>query len=147
MSPQRSAKGRRAYDIILQCRRMAPSDSDVLLGSGLSSYMAEFVPEEYPWAKPFTSFLGPGDRQLGIQMLRISGKRATYASVEARYSLVEILTNFQKDYPAALEVAKELHTQFPNNPIFHKYLARDYYMTSDFANTKFNMAGHSPAGL
>lgn len=126
--------GKEAYDIILQCQRMAPSNSDVLLGSGLYNYMAAYIPEQYPWAKSFVSFLGPGDRQLGIQMLRISGKRAAYANVEARYSLMEILSNFEKDYPAGLEVAKELYAQYPFNPVFHKYLAKNYYMTSDFTN-------------
>lgn len=126
--------GKEAYDIILQCQRMAPSNSDVLLGSGLYNYMAAYIPDQYPWASSFVSFLGPGDRQLGIQMLRISGKRAAYANVEARYSLMEILSNFEKDYPAGLEVAKELYAQYPFNPVFHKYLAKNYYMTSDFAN-------------
>lgn len=127
-------EGKEAYNIILQCQRMAPSNSDVLLGSGIYNYMAAYVPEQYPIAKPFVSFLGPGDRQLGIQMLRISGQRAQYASVEAKYSLMEILTEFQKDYPAALEVAKDLYTKYPNNPIFHKYLAKNYYMTNDYAD-------------
>lgn len=126
--------GKEAYQIILQCQRMAPSNSDVLLGSGLYNYMAAYIPQQYPWASSFVSFLGPGDRQLGIQMLRISGKRAAYANVEARYSLMEILSNFEKDYPAGLDVAKELYAQYPFNPVFHKYLAKNYYMTNDFTN-------------
>jgi tetratricopeptide (TPR) repeat protein len=132
--PSVLTEGKEAYDIILQCQRMAPSNSDVLLGSGIYNYMAAYVPEKYPISKPFVSFLGPGDRQLGIQMLRISGQRAQYASVEAKYSLLEILTEFQKDYPAALEVAKELYAKYPGNPIFHKYLAKNYYLTNDYVD-------------
>ncbi len=128
-------EGKQAYDIILQCQRMAPSNSDILLGSGLYNYMAAYVPEKYPTAKPFISFLGPGDRQLGIQMLRISGQRAQYAGVEARYSLLEILSNLQQDYPSALAVAEELYAKYPNNPIFHKYLAKNYYMTRNYASS------------
>jgi hypothetical protein len=126
--------GYEAYKIILECQRLAPSNSDVLLGSGLYNYMAVYIPEHYPSAKPYLGFLPPGDRQLGIQMLRISASRAQYAGTEAKYSLLEILTNMEKDYSGGLQVAQELFQRYPGNPVFHRFLAKNYYMLRDFQN-------------
>lgn len=126
--------GYEAYKIILECQRLAPSNSDVLLGSGLYNYMAAYIPEHYPSAKSYLGFLPPGDRQLGIQMLRISANRAQYAGTEAQYSLLEILTNMEKDYSGALQVAQELNRKYPGNPVFQRYLAKSYYMLRDLPN-------------
>jgi tetratricopeptide (TPR) repeat protein len=126
--------GYEAYKIVLECQRLAPSSSDVLLGSGLYNYLSAYIAEKQPAAKSMMGFLPPGDRKIGIQMLRVAGNRAVYANVEAQYSLLEILSEFENDNAGALEVAKALHEKYPSNPDFYKYLAKNYYRTSDYAN-------------
>lgn len=120
-------EGRKA---LLECQRLAPSNSDVLLGSGLFHYYVDAMPEKYPILKAVS--LPPGDKELGLQMLRISAKKALYAKVEADYALLEILTNIEKEYGEAVEIAERLHTKYPNNPDFHKYYARNLYNTGRF---------------
>jgi hypothetical protein len=127
-------EGHEAYNILLECQRLAPSNSDVLLGSGIFNYMAAYIPATYPSLKPMLGFLPPGDRKIGIQMLRVSGNRAQYAATEAQYSLMEVLNIGEKDYTGALQIAQALHAKYPANPVFLKYLAKSYYMTSDFIN-------------
>ncbi len=129
-----ATEGKEAYDIILRCQRLAPSNSDILLGSGLYNYLGAYIPEQYPFAKGAIGFLPPGDKKIGITMLRIAGQRATYASTEAKYSLLEVLSLWEKDYGSALQVAQELHAQYPGNSVFHRFLARNYYMVQDWAN-------------
>jgi tetratricopeptide (TPR) repeat protein len=122
-----------AYNLILRCQQMAPTNSDVLLGSGLYNYLCAYLGDKYPGIKSTAlSFLPPGDRKIGIQMIRIAAERAQYAAVEAQYSLLELLGSqeFEGDYAGALEVAKVLHEKYPSNPVFYKFLAKDYYMTS-----------------
>ncbi len=128
-----ASEGYEAYQIILQCQRLAPSNSDILLGSGLYNYLGAYLPEKYPAAKGAIGFLPPGDRKIGLSMLRISGERAVYASTEARYSLLDILTNMEADYVSALPVARALHEQYPGNSVFYRFLARVLYQTSNFA--------------
>lgn len=132
-------EGKEAYDIILQCQRLAPSNSDILLGSGLYNYLGAYVPEKYPAAKAVLGFLPPGDRKIGLSMLRISGERAVYASTEARYALLDILTNMEQDYNSALPIARALHDQYPGNSVFYRFFARALYQTSSFveADTAF----------
>lgn len=122
-----------AYNLILRCQRLAPSNSDILLGSGLYNYLGAYIPEKYPILKPLVGYLPPGDKAIGLSMLRISGQKAVYAGTEARYSLLDILANMEEDYGQALPVARELHTQYPGNSVFFKFYARALYQTSDFA--------------
>jgi tetratricopeptide (TPR) repeat protein len=127
-----ATSGKDAYDLILRCQRLAPSNSDILLGSGLYNYLGAYIPEQFPLAKPALSFLPPGDKKIGLSMLRISGERATYAATEARYALLEILSLWEKQYDEGVQVASELHAQYPGNSVFYRFLARNLYMTKDF---------------
>jgi tetratricopeptide (TPR) repeat protein len=95
--------------------------------------MVAAIPEKYPIASGLIASIGPGDKQLGLQMLRISANRAQYAAVEAKYALLDILSNMEGNHAEALQIAQELHAKYPGNPVFHRYLAKSYYMTSDFA--------------
>lgn len=132
--PSAALDAQEAHEILKQAQALAPSNSDILLGSGLFMYMSAALPEQYPAARPFLTFLPPGDRKIGLNMLRISAKKAQYASVEAKYALLELMTGFEKNWAEAKTIAQELHAAYPNNPVFHRYLAQTYYMTSDFAN-------------
>jgi hypothetical protein len=125
-------EGKEAYDIILQCQRLAPSNSDVLLGSGMYNYLGAYIQEQYPTFKALVGFLPPGDKKIGLSMLRISGQRATYAGTEARNALLEIFMQFEKNFEEAAPLATELHQQYPGNSIFYRNLARSLYMTKDF---------------
>ncbi|MBS1911740.1 MAG: tetratricopeptide repeat protein [Bacteroidetes bacterium] len=127
-----ASEGKDAYDIIQRCQRLAPSNSDILLGSGLYNYLGAYIPEKYPIAKNAVGFLPPGDKKIGLSMLRIAGKRAQYAATEAKYSLLEILVTMENDFAGAIQVGEELHTQYPSNPVFERFLAKAYYMNSDW---------------
>jgi tetratricopeptide (TPR) repeat protein len=76
--------GREAFNILLQVQRLAPSNHDVLLGTGIYNYYAAKLPEMYPILRPLLLFLPPGDKELGILQLRASARHARYAATEAR---------------------------------------------------------------
>ena len=116
--------------MLLECQRLAPGNSDVLLGSGLILYWSEEILNKVPGLKTLT--LPPGDKQIGIQMIRISATKALYTKVEAKYALLEIMANNEKDWAQALNLSKELYSKYPNNPDFHKYYARALYYRGKF---------------
>lgn len=116
--------------MLLECQRLAPSNSDVLLGSGLILYWSEELPNQVSALKSLS--LPPGDKQIGLQMIRISAEKALYTKVEAKYALLEIMANNEKDWKQALPIADELYGNYPNNPDFHKYYARALYYRSKF---------------
>jgi hypothetical protein len=123
--------GREAFNILLQVQRLAPSNHDVLLGTGIYNYYAAKLPEMYPILRPLLLFLPPGDKELGILQLRASARHARYAATEARVVLLQILYDFEQNAAEALPVAEELHRDYPRNPYFHRYLGRCYVRLGD----------------
>lgn len=119
-----ASDGHSAYQILLKCLEIAPNNYDIMLGTGIYNYFAEVLPEQYPVIKPLMLFLHKGDKKLGILQLQASSKYARYASVEAKFVLMQIYYDFEKDFYSALEIARELVAKYPNNPVFQRYLGR-----------------------
>ncbi|MCS7176709.1 MAG: tetratricopeptide repeat protein [Candidatus Kapabacteria bacterium] len=118
--------GREGFEILTRVQRLAPTNYDVLLGTGVYNYYAVKLPEMYPILRPLLLFLPPGDKELGIAQLRASARNARYAATEAKVVLLQILYDFEHNIPEALTVAEELFQQYPRNPYFHRYLGRCY---------------------
>ena len=116
--------GRKALPIVQQASLLDSTNYDILLGSGIYNYYAEIIPQEYPFVRPLMLFVPPGDKQRGIQQLTIAAEKGKYASIESMYFLTQIYFVYEKDYPKAFSLARELHGRFPNNMLFHKYLGR-----------------------
>lgn len=118
--------GREGFDILLRVQRLAPTNYDVLLGTGIYNYYAVKLPEMYPILRPLLLFLPPGDKGLGIAQLRASARHARYAATEAKVVLLQILYDFEQNIPEALAIAEELFRESPRNSYFHRYLGRCY---------------------
>ena len=118
--------GRLALPIVQRAYELAPNNVDILLGIGIYNYYAEIIPEQYPFVKPVMIFFPKGDKKKGVEQLRIAAEKAKYADIEASYFLLQIYHNYEKEYNLALPLAQRLHQQFPDNPIFHRYLGRSF---------------------
>jgi len=118
--------GRKGYEILTECWKLAPGNHDIQLGTGLYNYFVVAFPEDYPALKPLTAFFPKGDKRIGILQLRSAAKYARYASVEAKEVLLQIYYQFEENYPDALLMAEELAFAYPRNPFFQRYLARAY---------------------
>ncbi|MEK7250013.1 MAG: hypothetical protein AAB209_06260, partial [Bacteroidota bacterium] len=125
--------GRKALPIVQEASELDPNNFDILLGSGIYNYYAEVIPNEYPFVKPLLLFVPPGDKAKGIQQINTASEKGKYANIESTYFLMQIYYQFEKDYPKALELATKLHTRFPNNMLFHKYLGRCYVVMANWA--------------
>lgn len=118
--------GRKALPIVQAASSIGPRNYDILLGSGIYNYFAEVIPDEYPVVKPLLLFIPPGDKKKGIEQLKTAAEKGTYASIEASYVLMQIYYAYEKDYVNALSIAQQLHSRFPNNVLFYRYLGRCY---------------------
>jgi tetratricopeptide (TPR) repeat protein len=116
--------GRQAIGIVQKAYELQPDNADILLGIGIYNYYAEVAPNKYPLLKPLMWFLPKGDTAKGIEQLQIASQHAKYARVEATYFLAQLYFYFQKNYPAALQLASELSTKYPNNSLFQRMLGR-----------------------
>ncbi len=133
-----ASDGKTALDILTRCQKLAPNNHDIMLGTGIYNYYAAVLPERYPLLKTVMYFLPPGDKQLGILQLKAAGKSARYAATEAKSVLLQVYYQFEQDPANALPLAQELHSQFPDNAYFHRYLGRcqvQLGMSSDYEAT------------
>ncbi len=131
--------GRKALPIIQKIHELDPNNYDVLLGTGIYNYYAEIIPETYPILKPLMWFVPKGDKAKGIVELRLASEKAKYANIEAAYFLMQLSYYFEKNYTAVFQLATRLHSQYPNNSLFHRYLGRAYVSLNrwDEANITF----------
>jgi tetratricopeptide (TPR) repeat protein len=118
--------GKKGYDILTECWKIAPGNHDIQLGTGLYNYFVIAFAEEYPALKPLTAFFPKGDKKLGILQLKSAVKYARYANIEAKDVLLQIYYQFEDNTEEAMKIAIELNNDYPNNPYFHRYLARCY---------------------
>lgn len=116
--------GRSALPIVQETYELAPENEDVLFGIGIYNYYAAIIPELYPFVKPLMLFFPSGDKTKGLEQLRRAAARAKYARTEASYFLLQILHNFEKQYAEAGTIAAGLHSRYPRNPLFHRYVGR-----------------------
>jgi tetratricopeptide (TPR) repeat protein len=118
-----------ALPLVRRAYELEPNNYDVLLGIGIYNYYAAVIPSKYPFVKPAMLFFPNGDRKKGLEQLRQASLHAKYAHVEATYFLMQNYFTYEKDFAKALELARKLHAQYPNNSIFYRYLGRSLVST------------------
>jgi len=116
--------GREALPIVEEAALLDPDNLDVQLGFGIYNYYAEVIPDEYPLVKPLMLFFPSGDKKLGIKQLKSTAMNGLYAKHEARYFLMTLYYNFEKDWESAQHYSEMLTSSFPNNPVFERWRGR-----------------------
>ena len=115
-----------ALPAVRKAFKLEPNNYDVLLGMGIYNYYADVVPSQYPIVKPLMIFLPGGDKKKGLEQLELAAQKARYARTEAMYFLLQTYFTYEKQFVRALELARELHTKYPRNPLFHRMVGRCY---------------------
>jgi hypothetical protein len=118
--------GRRALANLNQLHRRDPDNDDLYFGLGLFDYLADVVPREHPFLRPFALFLPHGDRRRGLEELERAATRGRFVGTEARYALYQVHFSFEKDYGKALADAQWLRRRHPDNPLFQIAEGRVY---------------------
>jgi tetratricopeptide (TPR) repeat protein len=124
--------GRLALPIVQHAYKIAPDNDDILLGIGIYNYYAYIIPQKYPIVKPLMIFFPSGDKNKGIQQLTEASKHAQFASIEAKYFLLQLYYSYEKQYDSSYAIAVSLFQRFPNNVIFHRYLGRSAFVLGKY---------------
>jgi len=94
------------------------------LTSGLYNYMTKYGEKKYPMFRMYTLFYPEGDRDKGLTQLKKAAGSGDFAmQTEARYFLMKVFLELEKDYAKAFEYSHWLTEQYPGNLIFtyHHY--------------------------
>jgi hypothetical protein len=116
--------GTKGLNYLKEGREFNDLSPEFLFGEGMFNYYAEWIPENYKAFKPIMWFYPKGNKQLGIKYLRECTQNAFYTRVEAMHYLMRILLFEEKQDTAAYTLAKYLHQNYPDNPVFHRMYAR-----------------------
>jgi hypothetical protein len=128
-----TVNSKRALDYLEISKEANGLSSEFLFGQALFNYYASWISLEHPFLRPILLFFPKGNRQLGIQQLRNVSDNAFYTSTEAKYFLLRILgSDREKQDDAALAVAKDLVSRYPDNGPF----AREYAFLT-FTQSRF----------
>jgi len=110
--------------LLKRSRQLEPTNKDILFGQAIYNYFAVVIPEKHPVVRPVMWLLDDGDRELGLRQLQEVADEGQYARTEARYFLAQICRVFEEDDRLALQHLVQLHEQYPDNALFHRYRAR-----------------------
>ena len=126
--------GRIALPIVEHAAKLDPKNIDVQLGFGIYDYYAAVIPEENPLMKPLMIFFPPGNKTRGISEITNVALNGKYAKYEARYFLMTLYYNFENNPVMADKYANMLYSDFPDNPVFERWLGRISAKQGDFYN-------------
>jgi tetratricopeptide (TPR) repeat protein len=124
--------GRIALPIVEKAWKLDPKNVDVQLGFGIYNYFASVIPDDYPAIKPLMIFFPPGNKEKGIKQLENVAWNGMYAKYEARYFLMTLYFNYEKDPIKADRWAKMLTSDFPDNPVFERWSGRIAVKRGDY---------------
>ncbi|WP_375436426.1 tol-pal system protein YbgF [uncultured Hymenobacter sp.] len=115
---------KRALDYLDKSREANGLSPEFLLGQGLFNYYAAWISDEHPWLRPILLLFPKGNRQLGLQQITNVAANGMYTGPEAKFFLMKILgSERENNSAAALQVARQLATTYPDNGYFERYYA------------------------
>ena len=120
--------GKSSLKYLEKSKNHADFSPELLFGDGLYNYYVEWIPANYSALKPILWFFHKGDKNLGIKQLEDVSANAFYTRTEAQYFLLQIYS-MENHHEKAYQLARRLHQSYPNNPFFHRYVARTAFVT------------------
>ncbi len=118
--------GKNALKYFEKCKGYGNLSPELLFGDGLYNYYATWISQTYPLLRPVLMFFPKGNKEEGIKQMERSANDAFYTRTEARYFLLQIYS-MENRHDKAFELAKYMNEQFPDNPFFDRYLAREAF--------------------
>ena len=128
--------GRLAYPILVKALDGEIKFPDAKFGTGIYRYYAEVVPEKYPILKPIMYFFPEGNKEEGLKDLLDVAENGVFASDEANYFLIQIYSNYERNWIKAGQLAERMIQKYPENPFFQMSYGGYLIAKSNFESAK-----------
>ncbi|HZF07496.1 MAG TPA: tetratricopeptide repeat protein [Thermoanaerobaculia bacterium] len=126
--------GRRALSSLRKVKKLDPDNVDLDFGLGLFDYLADEVPKQHPFLKPFALLLPKGDKARGMAELQRAAEQGRFVQTEAHFALYQLHFLFAKDYGKAMADVSWLREHHPDNPVFLVAQGRIYAQLGQWAD-------------
>lgn len=120
-------RARKAYNAYQYLLELQPGSPDLLLAEGIKMYYSAHLRENYPLVNTVSWFLPEGDKQKGLEYMRMAADSAVFARAEAIYFLGNVHFNYEKNYGRAAGYFETLYEKYPNNNYYVRLLVKNYY--------------------
>lgn len=107
--------GKKGRKLLKKCVELNPGVYDAFLGLGIFDYYAATLPGALGLGARL--FVG-GDRQRGMEYVKLARERGRFFKTEARFFLIEIYSMHEHDYKAAYAETEALRAIDPTNLLF-----------------------------
>jgi tetratricopeptide (TPR) repeat protein len=101
----------------LRALELDPDMADATAGVGLYNYYIDTLSAIARMLRFFMGLPG-GNKQQGINQMRVGIERGAWMSVDSRFYLARNLRTYDERYQDALEAAEPLAARYPHNPVF-----------------------------
>ena len=128
---------RKAQDYLEELIKLDPDYPDSYFAAGSIYYRVGLVTDS-PLGQLASRMLGSkavptGDRERGLQYLKLAAERGVSTGEDAKLALLEIYTFNENRLDEALQIARDLQSKYPGNQTFPRYLLRIYLGLKDRA--------------
>ncbi len=108
-------RGKKARKFLKKCVEINPAVYDAYLGLGIFDYYTATLPGALGFAAHL--FAG-GDRERGMEYVKIAREKGRFFKLEARIFLIEIYSRHERDFKAAFAECEALRAQDRSNMLF-----------------------------
>ncbi|MDA8131622.1 MAG: hypothetical protein M0011_08990 [Elusimicrobia bacterium] len=123
-------RGRKGRKYLKKCLEVNPAVYDAFLGLGIFDYYAATLPGTLGLAAKL--FVG-GDKERGIEYVKLAKERGRFFKVEARFFLIEIYSMHEHDNKAAYAETDALKAIDPTNMLFRVGEIMTHIQAEDWA--------------
>lgn len=127
---------RRSLEFLQKSRVANGLSPEFLFGEALYNYYAVWIAQNYPLLRPIILFFPKGNKQLGLQQLKMVARNGFYTGTEAKFFLMKILANEENDHFEAMPLARQLATTYPDNAYFERFYAMMNFREGNFRETE-----------
>lgn len=127
--------GKQALKYLERSKGDGDLNPELVFGDGIYNYYSKWIHETYPKLKPLLTFFKKGNKAKGIEQLEYCSQNAFYTRMEARYFLVQIYA-MESNQRKGLTTARMMHSLYPNNSFFHRYVARYAFSMGQLAESE-----------
>lgn len=129
--------GKRIKEALEKALALDPDMHDAEFGIGMYRYYAGVAPAIFRFLR-FLLLLPGGDRQGGLQQLERSARHGVLVRGEALFQIHVLDLGYERKWPEALVLIRQLQERYPHNPLFRAIEAEilDVYFHDPAASLK-----------
>ena len=129
--------GKRIKESLERALAIDPSMHDAEFGIGMYRYYADIAPAMFRFLRFLLSLPG-GDREDGLRQLERAATQGLLVRGEAQFQIHVLYLWYEKKWPEALDIIRDLQARYPRNPLLRQIEAEilDKYFHDPAASLK-----------